>query len=275
MSSLEFHFKFYKKTSQIARSDLEQIFCYVLECSKTILYTNKEVNISDDNLQVIKSLISRREQGEPLAYLLEKKGFWNIELHVNKDVLVPRPETETLIEEVLNNFGEEQLYILDAGTGSGAIILALANERKNWKFFALDKSKEALNVAIKNMKSLDLKINFVRANWMAALKANIFDVIVSNPPYISKHDLCLKEDGVKKEPLSSLVSESNGMSDLIKVIDSSSFCLRPGGILFIEHAPEQSSKVREHLKSSKFINLNVFKDLNGDKRISSGEKISL
>ena len=138
----------------VTKIDLEEIFCDVLKISRSSLYINQDVTISKDKLIVIKEYMQRRECGEPLAYILGRKGFWNIEVAVNKHVLVPRPETETLVEVVLGYITDQKLKILDAGTGSGAIALALASEKKNLAVYALDNSRKALKVAWKNSENL-------------------------------------------------------------------------------------------------------------------------
>jgi release factor glutamine methyltransferase len=253
--------------------DLEEIFCDVLKISRSSLYINQDVTISKDKLIVIKEYIQRRECGEPLAYILGRKGFWNIEVAVNKHVLVPRPETETLVEVVLGYITDQKLKILDAGTGSGAIALALASEKKNLAVYALDNSRKALKVAWKNSENLKIKIRLIQCNWLESIAYNSFDLIVSNPPYVEWDDERLQSDGVSYEPLSSLVADQNGMQDIERLIREGFHCLRDDGLLFVEHSPEQADLVRKIFQESNFINLTVYKDLNGDNRISSGKKV--
>ena len=253
--------------------DLEEIFCDVLKISRSSLYINQDVTISKDKLIVIKEYIQRRECGEPLAYILGRKGFWNIEVAVNKHVLVPRPETETLVEVVLGYITDQKLKILDAGTGSGAIALALASEKKNLAVYALDNSRKALKVAWKNSENLKIKIRLIQCNWLESIAYNSFDLIVSNPPYVEWDDERLQGDGVSYEPLSSLVADQNGIQDIERLIREGFHCLRDDGLLFVEHSPEQADLVRKIFQESNFINLTVYKDLNGDNRISSGRKV--
>jgi len=253
--------------------DLEEIFCDVLKISRSSLYINQDVTISKDKLIVIKEYIQRRECGEPLAYILGRKGFWNIEVAVNKHVLVPRPETETLVEVVLGYITDQKLKILDAGTGSGAIALALASEKKNLAVYALDNSRKALKVAWKNSENLKIKIRLIQCNWLESIAYNSFDLIVSNPPYVEWDDERLQGDGVSYEPLSSLVADQNGIQDIERLIREGFHCLRDDGLLFVEHSPEQADLVRKIFQESNFINLTVYKDLNGDNRISSGKKV--
>ena len=257
----------------VTKIDLEEIFCDVLKISRSSLYINQDVTISKDKLIVIKEYIQRRECGEPLAYILGRKGFWNIEVAVNKHVLVPRPETETLVEVVLGYITDQKLKILDAGTGSGAIALALASEKKNLAVYALDNSRKALKVAWKNSENLKIKIRLIQCNWLESIAYNSFDLIVSNPPYVEWDDERLQGDGVSYEPLSSLVADQNGMQDIERLIREGFHCLRDDGLLFVEHSPEQADLVRKIFQESNFINLTVHKDLNGDNRISSGKKV--
>ena len=257
----------------VTKIDLEEIFCDVLKISRSSLYIYQDVTISKDKLIVIKEYIQRRECGEPLAYILGRKGFWNIEVAVNKHVLVPRPETETLVEVVLGYITDQKLKILDAGTGSGAIALALASAKKNLVVYALDNSRKALKVAWENSENLKIKIRLIQCNWLESIAYNSFDLIVSNPPYVEWDDERLQGDGVSYEPLSSLVADQNGMQDIERLIREGFHCLRDDGFLFVEHSPEQADLVRKIFQESNFINLTVHKDLNGDNRISSGKKV--
>ena len=257
----------------VTKIDLEEIFCDVLKISRSSLYIYQDVTISKDKLIVIKEYIQRRECGEPLAYILGRKGFWNIEVAVNKHVLVPRPETETLVEVVLGYIADQKLKILDAGTGSGAIALALASEKKNLVVYALDNSRKALKVAWENSENLKIKIRLIQCNWLESIAYNSFDLIVSNPPYVEWDDERLQGDGVSYEPLSSLVADQNGIQDIERLIREGFHCLRDDGLLFVEHSPEQADLVRKIFQESNFINLTVYKDLNGDNRISSGKKV--
>ncbi|MDG2061134.1 MAG: peptide chain release factor N(5)-glutamine methyltransferase [SAR86 cluster bacterium] len=267
------YLEFAKNSNYVEALDVENIFSHILGVSRSSLYTNKFLNINKTNLNIIKQSINRRNLGEPLAYILEKKGFWNIELSVNKHVLVPRPETETLVEIVLDIYGQESIQILDAGTGSGAISLALAHERKEWKVFALEKSYRALKVAKQNEIDLGIEINLIQGDWLSSIKKGSLDVVVSNPPYIFKNDPRLLGDGVRFEPLNSLVSNKNGLEDIQKIVEESSYCLRKKGMLFLEHSPEQKNIVKDIFNNFSFEDYTSYKDLNGDDRISRGIKI--
>ena len=253
------------------RIDLEQIFLFILNITRSDFYS-KSHYLSSEDYKKLGDMITRRNEGEPLAYILGKKGFWNIDLIINEHVLVPRPETETIMELVLNSYDQQSIRVLDAGTGSGAIALALASERINWLIYALDKSENSIQIAIDNMINLGLHVGFFRSDWLDSIQSFSLDVIVSNPPYIAADDLRLKADGVSKEPVEALVSDNQGFADLNKIIKDSFRCLVKGGRIFVEHAPEQSDLVEEFYKESNYTAIEVHKDLNGDNRVSSGIK---
>ena len=259
------------KNTNCDRVDLEQIFLFILKVTRSDFYS-KSHYLSLEDYKNLGDMINRRNDGEPLAYIVGKIGFWNIDLKVNKHVLVPRPETETIMELVLDSFDQQSIKILDAGTGSGAIALALASERKNWLIYALEKSENSIKIAIDNMNNLGLRVGFFRSNWLDAIQSSSLDVVVSNPPYIDANDLRLKADGVSKEPIEALVSKDQGFADLNKIIKDSFRCLVKGGRIFVEHAPEQSDLVEEFYKKSNYTAIEVHKDLNGDNRVSSGIK---
>ena len=259
------------KNTNCDRVDLEQIFLFILKVTRSDFYS-KSHYLSSEDCKNLGDMINRRNDGEPLAYIVGKIGFWNIDLKVNKHVLVPRPETETIMELVLDSFDQQSIKILDAGTGSGAIALALASERKNWLIYALEKSENSIKIAIDNMNNLGLRVGFFRSNWLDAIQSSSLDVVVSNPPYIDANDLRLKADGVSKEPIEALVSKDQGFADLNKIIKDSFRCLVKGGRIFVEHAPEQSDLVEEFYEESNYTAIEVHKDLNGDNRVSSGIK---
>ncbi len=253
------------------RIDLEQIFLFILNITRSDFYS-KSHYLRLEDYKKLGDMITRRNDGEPLAYILGKKGFWNIDLIINEHVLVPRPETETIMELVLSSYDQQSIKVLDAGTGSGAIALALASERINWLIYALDKSENSIQIAIDNMINLGLHVGFFRSDWLDSIQSSSLDVIVSNPPYIAAGDLRLKADGVSKEPVEALVSDNHGFADLNKIIKDSFRCLVKGGRIFVEHSPEQSDLVEEFYKESNYTAIEVHKDLNGDNRVSSGIK---
>jgi release factor glutamine methyltransferase len=247
--------------------DVEAMIISLTGVDRARLYSDPPL-LNKDKIFALLAMIDRRISGVSLAYILEKKGFWNIDLKVNENVLVPRPETETLIELILEQFGNNKLTILDAGTGSGAIALALSHERKRWDVFALDCSSKALSVARENIFNLNLKVKLIRSKWLECISDSAFDLIVSNPPYVDSRDERLKGDGVLFEPLEALVSDNEGLDDLYELIRASRRCLKPKGILYLEHAPEQSKDIRLYMEKYEYTNVKLCKDLNGDDRIT-------
>ena len=180
--------------------DIELLVLYLLNIDKNVLYRDNP-SFTEETCNELKELIKRREKGEPLAYLTNQIGFWNLSLYVDNKVLVPRPETETLVQNIIEIFDSKQIRVLDLGTGSGAIGLSLAKERKNWEIMCSDMSLEAIKVTKKNMLMNSLNVSLINSNWLAAFKDECFDLIVSNPPYINPSDPRVLSDGLKFEPI--------------------------------------------------------------------------
>jgi release factor glutamine methyltransferase len=211
--------------------------------------------------------------GHPIAYLIGTKGFWNFDLKVTADVLVPRPETELLVEIILEHLDSKKQLIADLGTGSGAIALALASERPEWQLVATDSSQAALNLAEENAKNLQLNnIEFRQGSWAAALKRENFDAIVSNPPYIDKGDTHLKQGDVRYEPVQALVAEDQGLADLKQIAAQALDKLKPGAILLMEHGYQQGEAVRHLLTQSGYNEIQTYKDLAGLERATMARR---
>ena len=250
--------------------DIELLILNLLSIDKNILYRD-DPRLSSDKLAELKELVQRRERGEPLAYLINNIGFWSLDLYVDENVLVPRPETEIIIEKVLEDFNTAEKKVLDLGTGSGAIGLALSKERVGWDVFCSDKSFKALKVASKNMQSNSLSVSFIHSDWLEAFASDSFDIIICNPPYIDPDDPRVHSDGLRFEPISALISASKGLKDIETVISKSSERLVNNGSLYLEHGHEQSQQVISLLKKYNFSEIRKFKDLNGDDRVCSGK----
>ena len=246
--------------------DLELMACSLLGVERSKLLTSP-IALNQDSKDEFWSMIRRRMDGEPLAYILGKKGFWNLDLEVNNQVLVPRPETEVLLEDILLNFNQTNLSLLDLGTGSGAIGLSLKKEKKEWDVYCSDISINALEVANKNSLKNNLEVNFVCCDWLNAFKPNSFDLLISNPPYIKSDDIRLKSDGLSHEPLEALVSGATGKEHLFVIATSSKRFLKKGGCLYLEHSPCQANELKLFLKELNFKNILEIFDLNGDKRV--------
>ena len=250
--------------------DIELLVLHLLNIDKNVLYRDNP-SFTEETCNELKELIKRREKGEPLAYLTNQIGFWNLSLYVDNKVLVPRPETETLVQSILETFGSKQIRVLDLGTGSGAIGLSLAKERKNWEIVCSDMSLEAIKVTKKNMSMNSLNVSLVNSNWLAAFKNECFDLIVSNPPYINPSDPRVLSDGLKFEPIEALVSDCGGFKDIEQIVKESSKSLHNSGYLFLEHGYDQSDKVVSIFENYDFSQIRTFKDLNGDDRVCSGK----
>ena len=261
---------FIQSCSISSRLDIELLVMHVLEIDKNILYRDDPL-LAIQELEKIKKLIERRETGEPLAYLTNNIGFWNLDLYVNRKVLVPRPETEVLVQNVLECFNSERIAVLDLGTGSGAIGLSLAKDRPDWLVTCSDISLDALKVASINMCRNSTNVQLVNTDWLNSFKAKHFDVIVSNPPYINSSDPRIFSDGLKYEPIEALVSDSEGLGDIKKIIQQGSKMLKDKGCLFLEHGYDQSDKVVDIFKSFGFSGIKSLKDLNGHNRVCVGQ----
>ena len=209
---------FKEKSFDNPRIEIESLLQHIIGCKKIDLYLQFEKTVTPEDLIILRGLIKRRVNREPTQYIIGSSEFYGRKFFVNQDVLIPRPETETIMELVLNSFDQQSIKILDAGTGSGAIALALASERKNWLIYALEKSENSIKIAIDNMNNLGLRVGFFRSNWLDAIQSSSLDVVVSNPPYIAANDPRLKADGVSKEPIEALVSKDQGFADLNKII---------------------------------------------------------
>jgi release factor glutamine methyltransferase len=224
-----------------------------------------------------KLLESKRLNGEPIAYLVGKKGFHNIELKVAPGVLIPRPETELLVEiglrEITRLGGKAQ--ILDLGTGSGAIALAIASAAPQSRVIATDQSPEALAIARSNAQHLRLEpqVQFAQGSWYEAIeKDTAFDVILSNPPYIEKGDPHLQQGDLRFEPINALTDQANGLSCLASIISRAQLHLNPQGLIAVEHGFDQSDAVVELMKSEGLGDIQTHLDLAGHRRVASGRK---
>ena len=259
-----------KETHLSTKLDIELLILDLLKIDKNILYREDPV-LSSRQLKKLEVLVRRREQGEPLAYILKSKGFWSLDLFVDENVLVPRPETEIIIEKILESFDTSEKTVLDLGTGSGAIGLSLSKERKDWRVFCSDISFDAIKVARKNKYKNEVDAIFINSDWLEAYADNTFDIIVSNPPYIDPDDPRIHSDGLKYEPIHALISGQKGLKDIETIICQSQEVLVNKGSLFIEHGHDQSGEVELLLKKYNFSDIRKFQDLNGDDRVCSGK----
>ncbi|MBU3612670.1 peptide chain release factor N(5)-glutamine methyltransferase [Polynucleobacter sp. MG-27-Goln-C1] len=244
---------------------------------RSALLSRDDMNLNEQALQEWQSLVSRRASGEPVAYILGKKGFHDIELQVGPGVLIPRPETELLVDIALSEITKlnKPATVLDLGTGSGAIALAIASAAPLASVIATDQSAEALVIAQQNAKALNLtkQLKFLQGNWYGALvQQGQFDVIVSNPPYIANQDPHLTQGDLRFEPSSALTDYGSGLSCLQAILLEAHKFLKPGGLIAVEHGFDQSESVVDLMKIADLIDVQVHLDLAGHSRVASGRK---
>ncbi|MEP6881651.1 MAG: peptide chain release factor N(5)-glutamine methyltransferase, partial [Dokdonella sp.] len=219
-----------------------------------------------------RELMAARQRGEPVAYLIGQRGFWTLDLTVTPDVLIPRPETELLVELALERIpANADFQIADLGTGSGAIALALASERPCARIVATDASAAALSVASANAKRLEIpNVEFAEGDWCAALGSRSFDMIVSNPPYIAAADEHLALGDLRYEPAAALASGADGLDAIRRIVSDAPGFLKRGGWLLLEHGFDQAEHVRQMLEAQGFSEIRSWKDISAHDRVSGG-----
>ena len=256
--------------------DCELLMSKVLKKSRSYILLNLDKNLKKKNLDNFERLIHERSKGKPIAYLLEKKDFWDYEFKVKEGILIPRPDTEIIVEQVLNfTKNKSKLRILDIGTGSGCIILSILKERKNCKGTGVDISKKCIEMCKINSFNLNLmnRVKFFKSD-IDNFKDAKYDLIISNPPYIKKIDLkCLEKDIIDFESKSSLYGGIDGLSEIRKIIKKSSELIKINGKLILEIAHDQKFNVKRLLKDRGFYVNKVFKDLANNDRCIVSTKI--
>ena len=262
--------------SSSPRIDAEVLLCHVLGRDRTLLYTWGDKICPLWEEARFDALIAARVQGTPVAYLTGEREFWGLRLATSPDTLIPRPDTETLVELALSRVTLTSGRLLDLGTGTGAIALAFASEQPHWQVLGVDLRVEAVSLATRNAQALGLaNATFLQSDWFAALDAytvagNQFDIIVSNPPYIAGDDPHLAEGDVRFEPRSALVADACGMADLLHLVNSAQRYLAASGWLLLEHGYQQAEMVREALESAGYQNVESVRDLGGHERVTLG-----
>lgn len=254
------------------RLDAEVLLCHLLGKDRSYLRAWPEAELTAEQQQTFDVFIARRARGEPVAHITGEREFWSLPLQVSADTLIPRPETELLVELALEKIPADAPWrIADLGTGSGAIALALASERPHSQFMAVDQSEQALAVAKANAQALALRnVTFRHGSWLEPI-AESLDLIVSNPPYIPEQDPHLGQGDVRFEPRSALASGPDGLNDIRIIIEQSLKALRPGGWLLIEHGYDQGKAVAQLLSAASYRSVATQKDWQGHPRVSLGQ----
>ncbi len=257
--------------SPTPRLDAELLLAAALGKPRSYLRTWPERELDGEQLASFLANLQRRRQGEPVAYILGHQGFWSLDLEVAPHTLIPRPDTELLVEAALELLPATPLAALDLGTGTGAIALALACERPAWQVTGVDRVEEAVALAERNRQRLKLdNARFVRSHWFSALAGQRYGLILSNPPYIRADDQHLDQGDVRFEPSSALVAGRDGLDDIRAIIRAAPQHLLAGGWLLLEHGFDQAEDVRSLLRDGGFAEVASRRDLGGHERISLG-----
>ena len=286
MSSVSYHKKrieeCLKKNIQInareAKIEADYILKFALKKPSSFFISNQKTNIEKTQEELISSILKKRIKREPLAYIFKEWDFYGETFYLDKNSLIPRQDTELIVDLVLNQFDKKsKLNILDLGTGSGVIGITLSKFYPNSLITISDISPKALKVANKNIKKHKVSnVNSIESNWFSGFKEEEnFDLILTNPPYIAKGDVHLTNLEINYEPSNALVSANNGFSDIFKIIDSAANFLKPQGKLFIEHGYTQADKVKNYLQKKYFDTIKQHRDINHKIRVTSASKIKV
>ncbi|QJC34411.1 peptide chain release factor N(5)-glutamine methyltransferase [Enterobacteriaceae endosymbiont of Donacia crassipes] len=263
------------KKNKISNYQLEAslLISFILNKPKSWIYGFNETKINYKQYKILQHLLKKRIKGIPIAYILGFCEFWSLKINVSPCVLIPRKDTEIIVDVVLQKIDTKIKKILDLGTGSGALSLALACEHNILDITAIDFSDKIINIAKNNAKKLNIKnITFLKSNWFSHLKNDKFDIIISNPPYISYKEYLFLKKQLKFEPIKSLVSNQNGLNDLDHIISNSLKYLNNYGWLILEHGYKQGSIIKNKLKIKKFKNIKQYSDIQGYNRVICGQK---
>ena len=255
--------------------DAKVLLCHVLDKTQTYLFTWPDNILTASELSAYQALIERRKQGYPVAYLTGTRDFWSLTLATSKHTLIPRPDTEVLVEQVLANMsqfsGSSPLSICDLGTGTGAIALALASELPDARITGVDLIPEAVSLAKENASRNNIShVVFKQSSWFDALEGQRFHIIASNPPYIESSSPFLHQGDVRFEPSSALTSGDDGLDDIRHIIQQSPRYLHEGGLLAFEHGFNQGDAIRALFSQRGFVNIETHQDYSQLDRVTVG-----
>lgn len=258
-------------TSESAHVDAEALLVHCLNKSRSFLYTWPEKTLTVEQFKNFQQMVKKRQQGMPVAHIIGEREFWSLPFIVNESTLIPRPDTEILVETALNLDVRFNARVLDLGTGTGAIALSLAHEKPKWRITAIDKVPEAVALAKANRANLNLEqVEILQSDWFSAVKDRDFDLIVSNPPYIDEQDEHLHMGDVRFEPQSALTAADEGYADLYHIADKAREHLLPGGFLLLEHGYQQAIKVRQKLIDLGYKEVATVRDFGSNDRCTIG-----
>lgn len=258
-------------TGESPKRDAEILLRFVTGKTRTFLLAFGETRLTVEQLQRLDALLARRINGEPIAYLTGEREFWSLPLAVSPATLIPRPDTECLVEQALQRLPAAPSSILDLGTGTGAIALAIASERADCQVTGVDAQPDAVTLAKHNAERLGItNVRFLLSDWFSSLPNQHFTLIVSNPPYIDADDRHLFQGDVRFEPSSALVAAENGLADLRAIIEQAASHLLPDGWLLLEHGWRQGAAVRQLLQTHGFERIETCRDYGNNDRVSLG-----
>lgn len=258
--------------SETPELDAQLLLAYNLQHSRAWLFAHDDEFLNSEQVQRYLHLLEQRCEGYPLAYLTGQKEFWSLNFKVSPDVLIPRPETEILISQVLERFPlQTQLTVADLGTGSGIIALVLGRERPHWNIYAVDHSQAAIAIARQNASVLQVhQVTFILSDWFKELQGLKFDLICANPPYIAEDEWPLLQKELSFEPRRALIAEDRGLREICTIIKESRLFLNHGGMLILEHGAGQAQAIQALMRQIGFHSVTTQMDLAGQPRTTLG-----
>lgn len=261
----------------LPRIDIEILLCFVLKKDKSFLFSHPEYMLSQQETLFFNEVFSKRLQDTPIAYITNTKEFWSLPFTVNQHTLIPRSETEGLVERVLFHIKDLQSpRILELGTGCGAIAIAIAHERPDCAIIAIDISKDALKVAEYNAKKLNItNVKLFHSNWFSNIHSRLFNIIVTNPPYIAAHDKHLQQEDLRFEPYSALCAGTTGLEAILEIAKDAKHYLLTSGWICIEHGYLQKDQVQSILNQQNYDKIHTLTDLQGHDRITEAQQLRI